>query len=136
MRRSYGSHVLSTDGELCVWKFANIDKVGKFAFAVSRPDFDAGEIFEKLLTYSKMSWSEIKRQTHDGGKSKHHYLNYDVLSQAAMDRIDAKDLRDWTDAIFSFALTNKLRVIGIRKGEAFDVIWYDPNHEFCPSHKS
>ena len=57
------------------------------------------------------------------------------MSKEAADRIRAKELDEYSDAIFSFALQNKLRVIGIREDEHFHVLWYDPEHEVCPSKK-
>lgn len=70
------------------------------------------------------------RQTHDNGKSKHHILSPETLSKDAIKSIDKKQLTDNAGCIFSFALQNKLRIIGIKDDEFFHVIWYDPNHEF------
>ena len=86
-----------------------------------------------MINYSNMTWEEIKRQTHDQGKSKHHMISYDSLSKDARDRFDAKRLSDYEDSLFSFAFNNLTRIIGIRKSEKFEVLWYDPKHEVCPS---
>lgn len=127
----------SSDGEKTVWYFDNLDKAGHFAFDLSRHDFNHREVLEKIIAYSNMTWTEVKRQTHDDGKSKHHLLDLSTLSKEAIERIEAKhfDLEEYSDSIFSFALQNKLRIIGIRKNEKFYAVWFDPNHEFCPSHK-
>jgi len=42
---------------------------------------------------------------------------------------------NYADSIFSFALTNKIRLIGLKEGRVFYVIWYDPNHDFYPVNK-
>ena len=42
---------------------------------------------------------------------------------------------DNADALFSFALTNKLRIIGLRVDDDFHVLWYDPQHGVYPSQK-
>ena len=123
----------STDGELCFWTFKNIDRDGRFAFNPNRRDFDAKDLVAKLIGYSSMTWREIKRQTHDNGKSKHHEIDPSGLSKTAIERIKMKKLEENTDALFSFALSNKTRVIGIRKGAEFQAIWYDSEHEFVPS---
>lgn len=125
----------STDKCLCRWLFDDVDTDGNFAFTVHRIDKDAVTILEKILEYSRMTWSEIRKQTHDSNKSKHHTLSYEKLSKSAQDRIRIKELESYTDALFSFALNNKLRIIGIRDGEYFHVKWYDPQHKFCPSTK-
>lgn len=125
----------STDGEKIIWRFDRLDKSGPFAFDLSRSDFDHREMLEKIISYSNMTWTEVKRQTHDDGKSKHHFLEMGKLSRDAVDRISIKQLKEYEDSIFSFAFQNKLRIIGIREGQMFYVIWFDPEHQFCPSHK-
>lgn len=125
----------NTDKEKVVWLFDNLDAADAFAFNSARDDFDAKEVMDKLISYSTMTWGQIKSQTHDNGKSKHHFLSYDTLSKKAKDRVDFKHLYNDSDSIFSFALKNKLRIIGIREGRFFHVIWYAPQHKFCPSHR-
>ena len=82
-----------------------------------------------------MTWSDIRKQTHDNNKSKHHFLEMESLSGAALERIRANKLEDFSDSIFSFALQNKLRLIGYRQDAFFHLVWFDPQHEFCPSQK-
>ena len=125
----------SYENQKVVWMFDCIDRDGKFAFDVKREDFDAKQVLDKIVNYSSMKWFEIKRQTHDDNKSKHHLLDYETLSTEAKERIKKLRLEEQTDAIFSFAFENMLRVIGIREDEKFHVIWFDPEHKFCPSHK-
>ena len=125
-----------TEDCLPIWTFTDIDKSGKFAFDICRKDFDLKLVFSKMIDFSNMKWSDIRKHTHDwSNKSKHHFLEYDSLSKDAKDRIEVKQLNDDLDSIFSFALNNKIRIIGIRRGVMFCVIWYDPEHEFCPSAK-
>ena len=118
-----------------VWTFRNIDTDGNFAFNPNRKDFDTVDFLNKMIAYSNMTWSAIGQQTHDNGKSKHHFLSETTLSNAAVERIKAKELEDKTDLIFSFALNNTVRVIGIRDKAEFEVIWYDANHKFAISNK-
>ena len=118
-----------------IWSFDNIDTNGDFAFDLTRDDLNTDFILGKLISYSSMTWQEILRQTHDNGKSKNHELNLDRLSQKAVERIKKKHLNIDVDSLFSFALDNIKRLIGIRKDATFQVIWYDANHEFCPSPK-
>ena len=120
---------------MIVWKFDLLDRSGKFAFDLSRDIFDHREVLEKLIHFSNMTWSQVLSATHDAGKSKNHILDPEKLSKEAQERIVAKHLEGESDSIFSFALQNKLRIIGIRRGECFHAVWYDPEHEFCPSFK-
>ena len=124
------------DANYPIWTFRNVDREGKFAFNPLRKDFKSDEFVEKMLSYSNMKWQEILQQTHDDGKTKHHFLNdIDRLSKDARERIKAKKFEDKTDKIFSFAFNNITRVIGLRDGAEFQVIWYDANHEFALSEK-
>lgn len=65
---------VSTDNLPPVWTFTDIDMTGEFAFDVRRAGFRHGDVMEKMIDYSNMTWAEVKRQTHDQGKSKHHYV--------------------------------------------------------------
>lgn len=125
----------SYDRERPVWIFTEIDRSGEFAFDMHRIDKDSYEILDKIINYSSMTWGEIQRQTHDDKRSKHHYLSPDTLSETARKRLIAKRLEDRSDDIFSFAFNNLLRIVGYRDKEKFYVLWYDPNHEVCPSSK-
>lgn len=126
----------STDSLYIVWAFDKLDKNGAFSFNISEPDFNAKLFLEKIISYSNMTWAQVKQQTHDGGKSKHHELDFDKLSKDAKNRYFTMGFSDEdTDKLFSFAFTNLLRVIGVRDGQIFHPIWYDKDHKFCPSKK-
>lgn len=125
----------SSSNSKVIWVFDQIDRAGKFAFDTSRKKFNHKVVLDKMISYSGMTWSEVLSQTHDDGKSKNHLLDYEKLSREAKERIDTLKLNDDNDRIFSFALLNKLRIIGLRDKEKFFVKWYDPWHEFYPSTK-
>lgn len=126
---------VSCEGKVPAWMFDKIDKSGKFAFDISRQDFDHRKFLDKMVSYSSMTWAELKSQTHDDGKSKHHFLSVDDLSRDAQKRIEAMHLEEDSDRLYSIALENKLRVIGLRERDRFHVLWYDPQHDVCPSEK-
>ena len=134
-QKTFSDVKFSSDTECPVWKFDLLDKSGPFTFDTSRQDFDHREFLDKMIAYSNMTWAAIKQQTHDRGKSKHHMLDESGFSPAAWERIQAKHLEEETDAIFSFAFQNLLRVIGVRRNAEFHVVWYDSNHQFYPSKK-
>lgn len=127
----------STDSQQPIWDFSNIDNDGVFAFKLDREDMDSAFLLDKLLQYSKMTWRDIKSATHDKkGKSKNHVLDYKGISKAGKERIDAKHIEpEDYDIIFSFALENRERLIGLKRNRVFQIIWYDSQHEFYPSKK-
>lgn len=128
----------SSDLEKVIWVFDDIDKDGAFAFDIFKikENGDLFTIMEKMVNYETMTWNEISKQTHDKGKSKHHFLDSEGLSAEAVKRIRAKDQEENSDMIFSFALTNTLRIIGVRDRAFFHVMWYDTNHQFYPSKRT
>ena len=134
-QKTFSGIEFNSDTECPIWLFDLLDRSGPFAFDTSRPDFQHKEFLDKMIAYSNMTWAEIKQQTHDKGKSKHHMLDESGFSPAAWERVKAKHLEEETDAIFSFALQNLLRIIGIRRNAEFHVVWYDPKHQFYPSKK-
>ncbi len=125
----------SSENIVPTWMFDKIDRNGKFAFDIKRKDFDHYEFLDKMLSYATMTWSQLRKQTHDDGKSKHHYLEIDKLSKEARDRLTAMRLEENSDQIFSIALRNKLRVVGLKDNDKFHILWYDPQHDIYPSTK-
>lgn len=128
---------LNTDSMSVIWTFDEIDRNGKFAFDLNIIEKDKNliTVLEKQISYNLLTWHKIKQQTHDNGKSKHHFLPYEGLSADAIKSIKNYDNNMDFDNIFSFALNNKLRIIGKRDGQIFHVIWYDPKHQFYPIKK-
>lgn len=119
-----------------VWLFDKIDKSGPYAFDVNRIDFDSRLFLDKMISYTNMTWQEVKQQTHDrSNKSKNHSISIDALSKEAQDRIRALHYDEYSDDIFSFALLNLIRVFGIKEDEYFHVVWFDSKHEVCPVKK-
>lgn len=118
-----------------IWVFDRIDRNGQFAFDIERKDFNHYEILDKMISYATMTWSQLRYQTHDDGRSKHHYLEADKLSKEAQERLKAMHLEEESDLIYSIALQNKLRVVGLRDKDKFHVLWYDPEHDVYPATK-
>ncbi len=82
------------------------------------------DILEKLKNFEKMKWKDIS------GKN-HHYLDYLSLSKKAKKELERIDVQE----VFSFRLSGRNRLIGIRENECFYIIWWDSDHSFCPSNK-
>lgn len=78
-----------------------------------------------------MTWRNITLQTHDRGRSSNHFINIDSLSREAQKRLESMNI--FVDQIFSLRLNNKVRLLGILENGTFRIIWYDENHEICPS---
>lgn len=55
------------------------------------------------------------------------------MSQAARDRFDWLELMEDEDTLYSISVNNIIRIIGFKKDNYFDVLWFDPRHEVCLS---
>lgn len=119
-----------------VFHFEYVDRDGPFAFNPYCSKFKSDDFIEKIINFSSMTWMEIARETHDYGKSKHHYLkDMSKMSKDAIERLKIKKLDDLHEELYSFAFTNLLRIIGLREGDNFYILWYDSKHEVYPSAK-
>lgn len=125
----------STDGKRILFDFGSVDVEGLFRFIPSRDDFEAAKILSAVLDFSRQTWAELRKATHNDGKSKHHFLDAGSISAEGKDRIKALQLDDFTDAIFSLRINGRMRIIGIREGEKLIVKWYDPQHQFSHSNR-
>jgi len=135
-RRHTEQPPVSTNNSKQVWIFDQVDNDGHFRFDPNRNDMKCNDVLDKIIQYSKKKWSEIMNEIHGyHGNSKHHFLNYDALSDKAKERIKSLNLNEEIDSVFSMRLDGETRVIGLRQGQSFVVKWFDPKHEFCPTKK-
>ena len=132
-KRKTEQPLISTDGCKQIWVFDSIDRDGHFNFDPRRSDIKCDDVLEKIIHYSMRTWKDIKGEKHDSGKTKHHFLSYEALSEKAKARIRKLQLEENLDSIFSMRMSNMVRIVGLRDGEKFIVKWYAPHHEFCPS---
>lgn len=124
-----------------VFLFNRVDRDGDYAFKTDRTDgedLDTKRIIDFLIHYSKRTWADIERDTHDDGRSKHHFQKDKTkFSKEANERIKKMQIDDEVNsgALYSFSLTNKMRVWGLRYENRFYILWYDPKHEVYPIKK-
>jgi hypothetical protein len=75
-----------------------------------------------------MTWGAI-----ESNRKKNHSVEVGSLCKEAQERIH--ELKLGVDELFRFRLTGKQRLWGIRDRERFKILWWDPDHEVCPSTK-
>ena len=86
------------------------------------------EIVPKLQNFETMTWAEINQAA--GGRkhgNNHHSVSVEGLTRKAQKRLSEIN-QDDVDEIFSFRLTGKKRIYGIREGRVLKLLWYDPFH--------
>lgn len=96
----------------------------------------AVKIFKLAVEMEKLAWREVQSQNTGGAKGglRNKAIPVENLSSEAQNRLVALNLDD-VDELFRFRLGNLERLWGIRLGDpwVFYPLWWDPNHQVCPS---
>ena len=125
---------LKTSQRAFRWSMELIDGGGKWAISekVFRKDW-CSAILPKLEDYEKKTWAIIANDS--SGKShgtRNHHIAVSNLSKAARKRLRKIEMND-LDQLYSFRLGAKKRLFGVVHDYLFKLVWYDPDHEVCPS---
>lgn len=114
-------------GETPSWRLGRLETCDPFGWHRLRPR-KFWEIIAKLQCFESMTWSEILVQS----KKQNHSVPIFKLEKSAQERIEALRLRD-LDEVVSLHLTGTERIWGILEGRVLKLLWWDPNHQICPS---
>lgn len=87
-------------------------------------------IRQRLSCFESMTWNEILNK----GRSENHQIKIDSICKAARDRLVERKLND-IDEVCSLRIGAKPRVFGILDRGILRLLWYDPDHQICPSPK-
>jgi hypothetical protein len=103
------------------WRVRRIAFEGPFGWHNATKE-DWTEVRSKLSSFETMTWFEIGR-----AEKQHHYLSWPSLSKEARDDFDRLCRErlcreEERETIFSFRLSGKQRVIGLRVAGVFEVI--------------
>lgn len=118
------------------WQFRTIDLEPNWSKKVSSKNLEYYKrILDKLKSFEGSNWNELERQSSGPkGKSKHHSVDVLNIIKEAQKRLKELHLDD-IDQLFSLRLDGKSRVWGIRELGYLKILWFDPDHEMCPSTK-
>jgi hypothetical protein len=111
-----------------VWTIGQFDVDGIWGRSRIRlPEHLWDDLFAKLKSYESRTWAEII-----ANNKRDHAVPVARLIKPARERLNDLKLDD-VDELFRLRLTGTQRVWGIREGRVFHLIWWDPDHEICPS---
>ena len=88
----------------------------------------AEQVRERLSSYESMKWKEIVPSYRS------HFIKATDLCKDARDHL-AQIEQDDTDSIVSLGIDQTTRVFGILEHNILKVLWFDPDHEVCPTQK-
>lgn len=116
---------LSPDQMKPLWSFSSIDLGSTWCWTNLTPEH-IEEVLTRLKNFETMTWADIK-----GPKESHPVERYKLI-KAAQDRLDEIGLDD-LEELFSLRISGLHRVWGILDNHVLRIMWWDPNHEVCPS---
>jgi hypothetical protein len=108
-----------------VWSVAKLDGEGPWGWRRVECQLFLSDICPKMRDFESMEWNDILGR-------RHHEVSANDICKAAQDRLTELRLDDVQDLV-SFALTGTQRLWGVRLGNVFQILWWDPNHEVYPS---
>jgi len=85
-------------------------------------------VLARLRDMESMTWQHIESSTGS------HLVAAESVCKAARDRLEEIQQDDVTN-LFSLRMSGAGRVWGIRDGRVLVILWWDPCHQVCPSHK-
>ncbi len=116
----------SSDSNHISWRFSKVDRDGKWKCSLNALGEDkTKEIIRKLKDFDSMTWGDFK------GKRRHS-IPVNTISREAKKRLEDIQ-RDDIDVLFSVGISGKERIWGVREGDVFSILWWDPEHEVYPS---
>ena len=83
------------------------------------------KIVQILQSYEGLKWHEVKRKPHC------HPWGLDEIPRECYSRLEERQID--IEELFQIGLGNKPRIIGYKTGSIFYLMWYDPDHKFCPT---
>lgn len=109
------------------WRIGRLQLAGPFGWH----DIEAAKLLEirtKLANFESMTWNDIIVRA----KKRNHTISVAQLCKEAQLQLTSLNLYD-IDEVVSLHLTGTERVWGYREGAVLHVLWWDRDHEICPS---
>lgn len=107
------------------WRVGAVDWDGPFGWGRLTEPTLLRELWQRLRDFESMSWTDIE---HAGS----HNVATDKLCAAARQRLEELQ-QDDVDDLFSLRITGRRRVWGFREANVLRLLWWDPEHQVCPS---
>ena len=114
-------------GGVLSWRFNAVDKNGPFSWLNLA---DGAEFMSVINVLAGLETMEEAKQAQKGC----HFIALDRLSKPAQDRLTEMALDD-LDELYSIRLSGRGRVFCVHRPSYMRVLWFDPDHQVCPSVK-
>lgn len=108
-----------------VWAFRIVDLGGPWCWTVL-DGRSLGEVLGRFRAFESMTWEQID------GPTGSHAVEPWKLSKPAQRRL-REIHQDDASELFSLRITGRCRVWGILDEHILRILWWDPEHQVCPS---
>lgn len=116
----------SLGSDECIsWKVGRLMRDGYFGWDHCSAEHLA-KVLARLSELEKVRFEEL-------AKHRDHPLTKGKLSREAIREITDRGFEEFHDMLFSLHFDGLTRVIGFRDRSFFQLVWFDPEHQFCPS---
>ena len=115
---------VSSDADFVQWSFSIFDNTLWHDNSYGGDSFC--EIAKHLRSYQGLTWAEIKRKDHPIARN-----SIITKTKQRLEDLEQEDI----DQLWRLRFTGLQRLWGIRGEKIFKVLWWDPQHKICPSHK-
>lgn len=122
--RAYHSN---SNDERPSWRFSKLELVDPFGWHILSST-KLHEIRSKIQNFESMTWNEILIEA----KKQNHSISTEKICRAAQNRLCELELDDAEDLI-SLRIGARERIWGIRQSSVLLLLWWDPDHQICPS---
>lgn len=109
------------------WRLGTLDKGGQWSCVGIKKEFLWGLIHERLKNFETMTIQGIL-------SSGSHPVQVSLMIPAAQTRLKEIGL-GLQEELFSLRLQGEERIWAIQDHTVLKILWWDPNHEVCPSVK-
>ncbi len=108
------------------WRVDAIDLEGDWGWQRATIEVLFRTIIPKLHQFESMTWGELEG-------ANHHFVDWDLLCRAAQKRLEELGREDIAE-LFSLRMDSRARIWGHRDVARLNLLWWDPDHQVCPSH--
>ena len=115
------------EGLPLAWRFSSADRNGPWSFQELLDGTRLKDVLLRLLEFESKAWNDILQ-------TGSHKVEKARLSPAAKRRLSEIE-QDDVDELMSYRVTGRIRVWCIPHANIMRLLWWDPNHEVCPSLK-
>lgn len=110
------------------WRVSSIEMVEPFGWHRITGD-TLKYIRERLAQFETMTWAEILIKA----KKQNHSIKVEAICTSAQRRLDS--LKLFIEDVVSLRLSARERVYGYLENGVLILLWWDPEHQICPSFK-